>query len=273
MVIRLIYVMTVLTAGLAAAGLVSSPADKLSRLTVADRPGGLAGHERTVWRWAGWRYWLSRLLAPRAQAPPLRQRLLVGVACGAVAMLGGSSLLPGHQRLLIVAAAVATVAMVIIMGRAERPAARRRRERLVQELPQVLELLASAMNAGLPLRAAVREVLAVIDGPLAEDLTDVVRAIDLGQPEPDAWRTLRQHPQLGQISVDLARSVESGTMLVAVLRRYASLARRDRRGALEARARTVGVKSVPPLMVCFVPAFLLVCVVPTIVSALQHAIG
>jgi pilus assembly protein TadC len=163
--------------------------------------------------------------------------------------------------------------MVLVLGRVESPAERRRRLRMTVDLPQVLELLAAAMQAGLPLRGAVREVAAVTQGPLGEDLRGVLSTIDLGSPDADAWRGLRDHPALGRVSIDLARSVDSGSMVVATLRRNAQLARRDRQGALEARARTVGVRSVPPLMICFVPAFLLICVVPIVVTAIGQAIG
>lgn len=257
-------VLAVVLAGLSAAGLVASPGGRLRRLG-----RGPTRSSRLPPRLARW----LRLLAPRPQAPPARQRYVAGVVAGLVAMLGWRLLDPRAGPLVLIAVPVVAAFMIIFLGRAELPAARRRREQMVQDLPHVLELMAAAMNAGLPLRAAVREVVGVATGPLAADLADVVRNIDLGRSDADAWRALRDHPQLGRVSVDLARSVDSGTMLVAVLRRYAEIARRDRRGAMEARARTVGVKSVPPLMVCFVPAFLLVCVVPTIVSALQNSLG
>lgn len=254
-------VIAVAAAGLAAAGLVSSPAGTMRRLGGA-RPGQAP------------RWWSAavELMSPRRHTPPLKQRLVAGCAAGVIAMLAWRLLDPSAGPVVVAAVPVVGSAMAIVLGQAELPAERHRRDRLIQDLPHTLELMASALQAGLPLRAAVRQVVAITDGPLAADLAEVVRSIDLGQPDAEAWRALRDHPQLGRVSVDLARSVDSGTMLVAVLRRHAAIARRDRQGAMEARARTVGVRSVPPLMVCFVPAFLLVCVVPTIVSALQHAI-
>jgi pilus assembly protein TadC len=144
---------------------------------------------------------------------------------------------------------------------------------MIFDLPHVLELLAAAMGAGLPLRSSVREVVTIADGPLADDLGGVLKSIDLGTADGEAWRALREHPALGRVSIDLARSVDSGTMVISTLRRNAELARRQRRGALEARAKTVGVKSVPPLMLCFAPAFVLVCIVPIIVTALQKALS
>jgi pilus assembly protein TadC len=197
----------------------------------------------------------------------------MAAVAGIVAAMMWQLLVPDAGVVTWSAAPAVAAVLVIVLGRVESPAERGRRLQMTVDLPQVLELLAAAMQAGLPLRGAVREVAAVTQGPLAEDLKGVLSSIDLGTPDADAWRGLRDHPVLGRVSIDLARSVDSGTMVVAALRRHAQLARRDRQGALEARAKTVGVRSVPPLMICFVPAFLLICVVPIVVSAIGQAIG
>ena len=82
-----------------------------------------------------------------------------------------------------------------------------------------------------------------------------------------AWRALRDHPTLGPAAVDFARSVESGTMLAETLLHHARSARLARRSDIEASAKAVGVRCVLPLMLCFLPAFLLLGVIPTVVSA------
>jgi pilus assembly protein TadC len=197
---------------------------------------------------------------------------MAGVA-GLVATWGWQLMIPDVGAIAWLAAPPVAVGVALVLGRVERPAVRVRRLRMIMDLPQILELLAAAMQAGLPLRTAVREVVDVCDGPLVEDLQGVLNSIDLGIPDAEAWRSLRDHPALGRVSIDLARSVDSGSMVVATLRRHARIARRDRRGAMEARARTVGVKSVPPLMICFVPAFLLICVVPIVVTAIRQVAG
>jgi pilus assembly protein TadC len=58
---------------------------------------------------------------------------------------------------------------------------------------------------------------------------------------------------------------------VAALRSHAAAARERRRAALQQAARAVGVRSVLPLTTCFLPAFLLLGIVPTVASAVLHA--
>ena len=53
---------------------------------------------------------------------------------------------------------------------------------------------------------------------------------------------------------------------------HAEVAREERHGQVEEAARRVGVRSVLPLMVCFIPAFLLLGIVPTVASAVLNAL-
>ena len=59
---------------------------------------------------------------------------------------------------------------------------------------------------------------------------------------------------------------------MATLRHHAVQARERRQAALQVVARSVGVRSVLPLMTCFIPAFLLLAAVPTVASALARAL-
>jgi pilus assembly protein TadC len=267
MINQLYAVVAVLLAGSAVAGLVAGPPAGLRRLGLSAQYGDVPPADRRPAPIAV----LMRLLAPRPGSPPAGQRAAFAVAAAVVVPLGLQGL-AGIGTIAWSAVPVAGAGAYLLACRLETPAARRRRGKLVDELPAALDLLSAMIAAGLPLRAAVRELVDASDGPLAEDLRAVIAQIDLGRSDVDAWRSLRDHPALGGVSVDLARSVQSGTMITATLHRHATIARRDRRGEREARARTVGVKSVPPLMLCFVPAFLLISIVPIVASGILAAL-
>jgi pilus assembly protein TadC len=207
----------------------------------------------------------------RADAVPLSRRAGPGALLGVVAALLAvrAGLGAGAWPL---APAVA-LAVVVLLGRVEPAASRRRRQVLVLQTPQALELMASCLAAGLPVRGACSVVADAFDGPVAEDLGRVRAATDLGVADADAWLQLVDHAQLGPAAADLARSVESGTLLVTTLRHHAVQARGRREAALQVVARSVGVRSVLPLMTCFIPAFLLLGVVPTVASALARALS
>ncbi len=213
---------------------------------------------------------LRRLLRGRQDAGlPVGHRVLAGVllAAGVAAAAWGPA---GPAGLLL--GTVAGSGAAVGLGWLEPAAARRRRWSLLLGTPQALDLLAAGLLAGLPLRRSAAAVVAAAPGPVADELRTVLDQIEVGVGDVGAWRSLADHPQLGRVSADLARSVESGTMVADTLELHARDARAERQAALEVRARQVGVRSVLPLMVCFIPAFLLLGIVPTLVSAVLNAV-
>jgi pilus assembly protein TadC len=215
---------------------------------------------------------MRRLLRGRADAPPLIRRLLLSTA-GVLALGLAAARIDGWLRgLLWFAVPVVAAIGVLALGWLEPRSARRRREHLIMEVPQALELMAACLGAGLPARTACAAVVRTFDGPVADDLGQVLALLELGVGDVVAWQILHDHPQLGVAAADLARSVESGTSMVQGLRHHAAAAREIRRSELQVLARAVGVRSVLPLMMCFIPSFLLLGIVPAVVSAVFNAL-
>ena len=250
-------------AGLAAALAVASPARRL-RAAVQEEEGV---RERRA------SHWVATVLVGRPDALPLSRRLLAGWMVTAAVGLGVLRASADFALIALMCLVLLTFVVIIALGWVEPARSRRRRRQLLMDVPQALELLASCLAAGLPLRAATAAVVRVHTGPVREDLSTVLRLIDLGVSDGDAWRTLRRHPELGSAAVDLARSAQWGTMLVETLNHHARAARLHRQAALQVAARAVGVRSVLPLMMCFLPAFLLIGIVPAVVSAISSALS
>ena len=246
-------------AGLAAFGLVRPPPERLRLAGVVDS----SSRRSTGSAW----------LRGRDGGPSLGQRLALGAAAAAGLCLAGSRLAGDWGWWIWLGWPAVAVLGAVLLGRPEPLSVRRRREQLISHTPQALELMATALAAGMPVRLAGRAVADAFDSALGEDLGRVLALVDLGVSDAEAWRTLQDHPQLGLAAQDLSRSVESGTMMVEALRRHAAAARETRRAGLVIRARSVGVRSVLPLMICFIPSFLLLGVVPTVVSSLVAALG
>jgi len=207
----------------------------------------------------------------RRGSPPLRRRVWLGGVAASASCLALRQVTEVLGVWLWLCWPVLLAGVVLALGWIEPSAERGRRQRLVLETPQALELLADCLAVGAPPRNACAAVVAAFDGPVAEDLQQVLGAVELGVPDARAWLSLAGHPQLGPAAVDLARSVESGARMVSALRTHAVTARERRRAALQQAARSVGVRSVLPMMTCFIPAFLLLGVVPTVVSAVVEA--
>lgn len=223
---------------------------------LVDSPAGRLGRrraERPVPRW----------LRGRSDGLALRLRGLVGVLVGCVVVLG----VPGWTGLLL--APVLALASVALLGLLEPAGRRRRRAAVGAQLPETLELLAATLEAGAPLRLAVAEVAAIGPPVTANTLRAVDTRVGIGLSDGDAWRSLMEDPDWGAIAKDLARSSDTGSAAAAVLRQHATDARAARQDAQLAQARAVGVRSVLPLMACFLPAFLLTGVVPIVAGLVQ----
>ena len=80
--------------------------------------------------------------------------------------------------------------------------------------------------------------------------------------------TVRRMTVWGPTARDLARCADSGAAISQVLAVHAAEARARRRAQRETSARTTGVRSVLPLVCCFLPAFVLVGVVPIVAATL-----
>ena len=196
----------------------------------------------------------------------LRLSALIAVSALALAVGLGWWALP--------AAAVVGAVSWLMLGRLEAGSVVRRREQLVAQLPQACDLLAVCLEAGQPLRLAAAEVARVLDAPLGPALARVSTTVSLGAEEASAWAELADaEPALATLGREVARTVGSGIALAATLRALGADARRQASALAQVRARRVGVRSVLPLMTCFLPSFLLLGVVPIIGGVVGRLFG
>jgi Flp pilus assembly protein TadB len=181
-----------------------------------------------------------------------------------LAFLGGWAFVGGPLGAL--AGVVVAAVSWHVLGRAEPPAARRRREQLARELPVGVQLLGSCLAAGAAVGPALALVADALPGPLADELSRVHHRLELGLDPARVWRELGAHPQLGPLGRTLGRAHESGASVAAAVDALADDLRNRARAEVEERARSVDVRAAAPLGACFLPAFVLLGVVPLVVG-------
>jgi Flp pilus assembly protein TadB len=179
---------------------------------------------------------------------------LAGLACGW--LVGG---VPG-----LVCGAVLGLLCGWWLGRLEPRAVRARRARLVADIPIAVDLLAACLRGGMPWGGAVSAVAEAVGGPLGEELHGVAGQVRLGAEPSAAWAALATEPALAVLARTIARAAGSGAPLAPALTRLARDQRRAARAAGEAQARAAGIRAVAPLGLCFLPAFVLLGIVPAI---------
>ncbi|WP_182883879.1 type II secretion system F family protein [Microbispora sp. H10949] len=160
---------------------------------------------------------------------------------------------------------VAAASGVFIAVRRREPAeAGRRRARMEADLPFAVDLMVACLRAGQPMSGAVETTAAAMPGPVSERLTWVGAQLRLGAAPEDAWAGLSAEPSLAALSRAMVRAAASGAPVADVLTRLADDARRTARATASAAARRVGVHAVAPLGLCFLPAFVLLGVIPMV---------
>ena len=140
------------------------------------------------------------------------------------------------------------------------------------EIPLVLDLLASVLDSGQPLEPALHAVAPVARARLASELGQVASLLRLGAAPSEAWSRLQADRELHSVAATAIRSAESGIRLSRGFRALAGELRADARSAATARAQRVGVWSMAPLGLCFLPAFVCVGIVPTVIGVARGVV-
>jgi Flp pilus assembly protein TadB len=164
----------------------------------------------------------------------------------------------------VVAGVAAAVVAWQVLGRAESPSTRRRREELERDLPTAVHLFGACLEAGAATSSALESVANALPGAVAEELMLVRHRLALGVDPPAAWRQLTGHPQLRPLGRSMARAHQSGASVREAVAALAVELAAQSRARTDALARSVEVRAAAPLGVCFLPAFLLLGVVPMV---------
>jgi Flp pilus assembly protein TadB len=173
----------------------------------------------------------------------------------------------------VVAGAAVGVGAYRWIAAAEPAAQRRQRSEQRRDLPLAVDLLVACVTAGQAPSAAVAVVADALPGSLGARFRSVAARLALGADPELVWRDLAADPALGPLGNALARSARTGGSVTTALARCADDLRRERRAQAATVARSVGVRAAAPLGACFLPAFLLIGVVPTIVGAFGTLAG
>lgn len=169
----------------------------------------------------------------------------------------------------VVVALVLTPVARTATGNLETTQQRRRDERLAHQLPPALDLVVAALEAGRPPVSALSLVADVVDDPLAEELRLVAARLAAGGEPRAVWALLAEHRVLAPVGRAFSRAETSGMPVARVVASVADEVRRSRRAAARERSRRVGVRTAAPLGLCFLPAFFLVGIVPTIIGVVS----
>lgn len=167
-------------------------------------------------------------------------------------------------------AAAAALGVYGLDVRRRRRDERRATDAVREELPDVVDLLLTAVSAGLSVTAAIEAVAGLTDGPVSDALGETVARGRRGDivSELEVIPDLLGEPVRPLLRV-LVDGLRHGAPVLAGLERLSRDGRAERRRRGEIRARRTSVRLVFPLVVCLLPAFALLTVVPALVASLD----
>jgi Flp pilus assembly protein TadB len=133
--------------------------------------------------------------------------------------------------------------------------------------------LAVCLEVGLPVAAAVAAAAASLDGREGEELRRVAGLLELGADPAQAWDAAQETAPLAAFARTARRSAATGAALARAARAEDARLRSGLLDAAEARAQRAAVLITAPLGLCFLPAFLVLGIVPVVVGLAADALS
>jgi len=173
--------------------------------------------------------------------------------------------------LVVVFGSLAWLAPMLILKR--RAAARLAEIEL--EVPELVDLLVTTVEAGVGFTAALQITARRIEGPLGEELRVALSEQNMGLTIQEALANMMGRantPALRAFVQAILQGETLGVSIGKILRDLAVDMRKRRRQAAEERAQKAPTKIIFPLVFFILPALFIVCVGPIIVSFV-HGLG
>lgn len=147
-----------------------------------------------------------------------------------------------------------------------------RRREVLRALPDALDMLAACVRAGTSVRSAFALAAEREHNALGDAMRDTVAALDHGLPRDEAYALLCRRggaSELRTVVNALRRAERLGTSVSSTLVVLAQDMRERRRSHAEEQARGAPVRMLFPVIVCFLPAFVLLTIVPVLLVAIR----
>jgi tight adherence protein C len=216
----------------------------------------------------GWVDRLERLYAAAGRPPnwPV-DRLLAGkyLLATAAASLSLLYYLAAKSPLAALVGLGATALAFFLPDLLLKSNGQKRNEVIALELPDTLDQMTIAVEAGLGFDSAVSRTARNGTGPLSQELVRTLQDIQVGQSRRQAYEALAGRTDV----VDLRRFIRAiiqadvnGIAIADVLRTQADEMRLKRRQRAEEKAMKIPVKVVMPLMFCILPVLFIVLMGP-----------
>ena len=192
---------------------------------------------------------------------------VVGVFLGLMFIFAG-----GSQPLKVLLVIFATTLLFFLPDVLINSRAHDRQQAIKLALPDTLDQMTIAVEAGLGFDSAMAKAARGGNTPLAEELIRVLQDMSIGRSRRDAFRELERRTS----EEDLRRFVRAviqadayGVALGDVLRVQSGEMRMKRRQRAEEQAQKVTVKIIFPLVLCLLPVLFIIVMFPGVIGIIE----
>jgi tight adherence protein C len=151
----------------------------------------------------------------------------------------------------------------------------KRQSQIRRDLPDILDLLAISVEAGVGLEGAIEVVGSHFDTPLAHELGRMLREMELGVPRRQALQNLKARVDVQDVSnfvMSLVQADALGMPIGRVLRTQGHEMRLRRKQWAREKAGKLPVKIIFPLMTFILPALFVVVLGPAVISIMHNIV-
>jgi tight adherence protein C len=197
------------------------------------------------------------------------QFVTVRLSCAGVgAVLGGLGALALHQNRFVLLAALAfAVGGLIAPTFALDGAVKKRKLAISRRMPDMLDMVATTVEAGTALNAALATAAQSLHGPLAEEIEIVLSDVRLGRSRADAFSAMGKRAKQQDLSGFVTAVVQTerlGGNIGNVLDELAQEARSRRLARAEEIAARLPVLMILPMAFFLLPALFVVIFTPVV---------
>jgi tight adherence protein C len=257
------------------------------RAVVADAPvdAAAAVQQATVGRSLvsvapqGYTGWLQRQIVFAGRpggttvASILRSKVLLGITGAVVGIL---ILLTGFHPLKLLLGIALVLILFFFPDVRINSRAHDRQEKIRRALPDTLDQMTIAVEAGLGFDAAMAKAARGGQGPLAEELIRVLQDMSIGRTRRDSFHDLEERTNVEELRRFVRAVVQAdayGIALGDVLRVQAGEMRLKRRQRAEEQAQKITVKILFPLVFCLLPVLFIVILTPAALQMIRTFSG
>lgn len=219
--------------------------------------------------------WLQRLLnrAGRPASMPLERLLVIKPLLSIGVLLIGMLFVAANPTKITVMALFGAVILVYFAPDIMLDSrAKDRQEKITLELPNTLDQMLIAVQAGLGFESAMTRAASTGKGPLATELMRTLQDIQMGRNRADSYLALAQRTEVKDLKSFVRAIIQAdkyGISIGNVLRAQADELRVKRRQRAEEKAMKIPVKILFPLIFTILPVLFIVILSPAIIGIMH----